>query len=386
MDAGVRAAVRDGGPRLHASRAAGDRGGSGTLAGLALLTYCIPSFIIRPFFGRMADRSGGSYVLAIGLLMMTAGGLVYLGGAVWLIFVAAALRGAGLGGVTVGGFALLADGAPESRRGEAAGYFSSATNSTVIFFPAAGLWLLSAPAFGFNGVFVASVCVAAAGLVITMTMLRRELPAVTMTPDTASRTRGDWLPTFDRAVMVPTVLNLSVNLATPAVIAFLPLYARELDLGDVSAFYLLAGVGSVIIRPVIGKASDSIGRGRVLVLGLAFLIVGLLLVLFAETRTAAIAGGFLVALGHAVPGAATTALAMDMAPAERRGQAMGAFSMSFQIGQGFGAILAGALIDIAGPRSMYAGSLVIVAIACVMLAANWRTVSPRRRGPLELTG
>jgi MFS family permease len=68
----------------------------------------------------------------------------------------------------------------------------------------------------------------------------------------------------------------------------------------------------------------------------------------------------------------TTALAMDLTDPRSRGRGMATFSLSFQLGSGVGALVAGALADLAGLRGMYAGSIAITLAGFGLLAASWR--------------
>jgi predicted MFS family arabinose efflux permease len=85
-----------------------------------------------------------------------------------------------------------------------------------------------------------------------------------------------------------------------------------------------------------------------------------------------ILGGIFTSLGSALNGSTTTALAMDLADPASRGKSMATFSVSFQVGSGFGSLLAGAIADLAGYRGMYVGSLVIVGCGLLLLASTWR--------------
>src|SRR5690606_38937445 len=79
----------------------------------------------------------------------------------------------------------------------------------------------------------------------------------------------------------------------------------------------------------------------------------------ADGLTVLVLGGFLASLGWAMIGSTTTALAMDLTDPRSRGRGMATFSISFQVGNGLGAIIAGALADLAGLRAMYVGSIAI---------------------------
>ena len=65
------------------------------------------------------------------------------------------------------------------------------------------------------------------------------------------------------------------------------------------------------------------------------------------------------------------ALGMDLANPRRRGAAMATFSLSFQMGNGIGSVLAGTLVTVAGYRSMYVGACLILLCGLALVVANW---------------
>jgi MFS family permease len=173
-------------------------------------------------------------------------------------------------------------------------------------------------------------------------------------------------------VLLATGLNLCSTLATPSVTAFLPLYARALGIDNIGWFYVLAGITGIVVRPVLGKKSDAIGRGPAIAIGLCAQLIGLALIIAANGIAVILVGGFFVAIGQALIGSTTTALAMDLANPRSRGRSMASFSISFQIGAGVGAIIAGALADLVGLKGMYLGSIVITVTGFILLANAWK--------------
>lgn len=342
-------------------------GGSAFVAGLALLAFSVPSFTVRPFVGRMADRWSAAGVLAIGLALLALGSLALLLPFLAMIFVAGVVRGVGWAGINVGGFVTLARAAPPERRGEAAGYYTSVTASASILFPALALWLIEERG-GFPLVFLLSALLALLGLPSALLLARRQAPAQAIKPaDDAG-----WGGLIERGVLIATGLNLSSTLAMPAVMAFVPLYARSLGIEQVGLFYVLAGATSIVVRPLLGKYSDTLGRGPAIAFGLAAQLVGLLLIAFAQHLPHLLIGGVFVALGSSLVGSTTTALAMDLVNPQSRGRGMATYSVSHQIGAGIGAIVSGALADAFGLRAMYAGSIAIVVAGLAILVGTWK--------------
>jgi MFS family permease len=341
-------------------------GGSAFVAGLALLAFAVPSFTARPFLGHLADRWTAVGVLACGLMLLAVGSLLHLVPLLSMLFVGAIVRGIGWGGANIGGYTTLASAAPPQRRGEAAGYYTSIVTSVSIVFPAVALWLV-AGSDGFQIVFALSAAMALLGLPMAWA-LARSLGDKKKTAEEPG-TSGSMI---DKGVLLATGLNLCSTLASPSVMAFLPLYARSLGIDNIGLFYVLAGITSIVVRPLLGKKSDAIGRGPAIALGLSAQLTGLVLILLAQGLGQILVGGFFVALGWSMIGATTTALAMDLTDPKSRGRGMATFSLSFQLGVGLGSLIAGALADLTGLRGMYAGSIAMTLAGFGLLALAWK--------------
>jgi len=354
-------------------------GGSASLAGFALLAFAVPSFLVRPVLGPIADRVGHALMLTFGIVGLTLAGLGLFIPSLVALFIALGLRGLAWAGLNIGGYASLATAAPPDRRGEATGYFYSAVTGAFVVFPALGLWLVYGPG-GVTAVFAVTFATTAAAIPVALAMLKgeraeRQVARAAPQPDTLAPASGGKALNF--RLVVAMMLSLCQTLPAPAVAAFLPLFAEKEQLGDVSSYYIISGVLIVLLRVVLGKRADSLGQAPLIAIGFLAQTIGFLMVWCATTLPVVLIGAIVASVGPGLIGAATTTLAMDAAPPERRGQAMATFTMTFQIGAGFGSVLAGALADLLGVRGMYLGSIVISLVGAAFLAAVWKTM-PRR--------
>ena len=268
-----------------------------------------------------------------------------------------------------GSYTILAYVSPPDRRGEASGYFSSTFSATNILFPALGLWLVGAAGGGYRVVFLLGGTLALAGAVISQLWLRTAISAG-QSPNAAER-KPTGVLTIERSVLLPTGISLCLTLAQPAVIAFLPLYARHQGIQHIAWSFVLSGVASLAVRPLLGKVDDRIGHGYSIVAGFVAQMAGVTLILTFGTLPAILLGGVLNAVGNAVCGAATLGLAVETSDPERRGAAMATFTISFQLGNGIGSILAGALLSFSGYNSMFIGSIVVLAVGVLLSLKNW---------------
>jgi MFS family permease len=348
-------------------------GHSAFLAGIVLLAFSLPSFSLRPLVGLWADSWSAIGVLVIGALLISAGSALYLLPAFAAVFIASILRGLGWAGLNTGGYTVLAHLAPAQRRGEAAGYYSSITGAAQIGFPAAALWLLALPHGGYRAVFLGAALFALLSSAIGAFGLRGRavIPRGEAAPGGGSAGFGAALGLIDRGVLLATAVNATVTLSQPAVIAFLPLYARHLGIGNIGWFYVVAGASDLLSRPLFGRAGDRVGRGFTIVPGFIAQLLGIGLILIRPSLPSILACAVLFGAGVAVTQASTMALGMDLANPLRRGAAMATFSLSFQMGNGIGSVLAGALVTLSGYRSMYVGAAVMLACGLALVFASW---------------
>jgi MFS family permease len=134
-------------------------GGSATVARLALLAFSVPSFTVRPFGGRMADRWSAAGVLAIGLALLALGSLMLLFPFLVIVFVA---LGSSLVGSTT--TALAMDLVNPQSRGRGMATYS------VLHQIGAGIGAIISgalvDAFGLRAMYAGSIAIIIAGLAI----------------------------------------------------------------------------------------------------------------------------------------------------------------------------------------------------------------------------
>lgn len=357
-------------------------GGSASVAGLALLAFSAPSFLVRPWLGRTADRVGLATVMLIGLgLLLAAGGIFFIP-YLWAVFVACAARGVAWAAMNIGGYSLLATAAPPERRGEATGYYFAVLGCAQTVMPAAALWIIGGNG-GFVMVFALSAAFAALSLPPGWALYKRgraeRAAAPAPPPPTTFPTAKAKGPRMNRGLVAAMLLNICQGVPQPALTAFLPLFARDQNLGDVSIFYVLAGVLAVVLRPLLGRRSDTLGQGRIIAAGLAAQAGGFAIVWLSHSLPLVLLGAIIASFGPALINSATTTLAMETAEPHERGQVMATFSMTFPVGVGVGSMMAGGLTDLIGVRNMYLGPLVVSLIGLAIVASVWKTL-PKPRG------
>lgn len=333
-------------------------GGSPFIVGLVLGSFAVTSIILRPVIGHWADRWNEAGVMIAGLLLMGASVLLCFFPSTEATMLANGLRGIGWGGLNAAGYTVLALSASEARRGEASGYYSGIQGSATILFPAVALWLIYAPFGGFRAVFAAAAALAVSGAAVGIGMIRYIPPAAYRRPlDDSTPWWRELFNFVDRDILPPSAMLFCLNLSFPAVSSFIVLYADEIGLENFGWYFVVTGTTSLLARPLLGRASDKIGRGRSMAAGFIAQIAALLLLATVPSLVGMIISGVLFMLGNAIGSSTTLALALERANPQRRGRAMATFSVAYPLSYGIGSLLTGSAVEILG----YAGMFVFVA-------------------------
>jgi MFS family permease len=347
-------------------------GGTPFHVGLVIASFGVTSVMSRPIIGYWADRWSVTGVMILGLFLQTLSISLCFVPLVGALMIANGLRGIGWSGMNTGGYTLLATSAPPARRGEASGYYGGVQSSATILFPAVALWILDAPFGGFGATFFFAMTLVLLGAGAAIA-LSREVPRAPR--KTRSKSPEPWwreiLNVFDRDILLAAALLITLHISLPCFTSFVVLYARQLSIEHFGWYFVVTGITSMLARPLLGRLSDKIGAGRSLIVAFTLESAALMLMPFVNNLAGVMLGGALYFIGSAIGGTRILALAMEKAPAERRGRAMASFSVAFPLSNGTGALLSGLAVDLAGYDWMYITAAVPCAVGMILTAKNW---------------
>jgi MFS family permease len=348
-------------------------GGSPFVVGVVLSSFAASSVFIRPLIGHWSDRWSETGVMIFGLLFQGATIFVCLIPLPEAAMIANGLRGLGWAGLNTGGYSLLARTAPETRRGAASGYYSGAQSASNIFFPALALWLIGASWGGFGVMFTATALFSFAGAIAGWAVARETPRAISHSgPQDDTKWWRELFRFVEPKILLPSALLFWLNITWAAVINFIVLYARAIGIENLGLYFVVSGATSLLARPLLGGASDRIGRGVCVALGFALQAAALVLVIMVTSLAGIMTSGALYMLGNAVGSSAVLALAMERADPQRRGKAMATFSLAYPLGYGVGSLLIGAMVEAAGYVPMF------LALAALQIAGLLFALARRR--------
>lgn len=309
-----------------------DRGGREEAVGLLMGLFTFSSVILRPFQGRMADRTGRKKLLLLGIAAYALAGLGLIAlPSVGLLFLIRALQGLGWGAFLLAFNTMAIDLAPPARRGEAVGLMGIAPPLSLATAPLLGE-LLRRMSGSYTLLFAVSVAAALAALLLAA--LIKEQP-----PDRAAVAGG--MPLLSRKVLFPSLMIFFTTFTFGGIITFLPLLGRERGIPAVGVFFTVFALTAMVIRPLTGRLSDRWGRPALFLPGLVILSLSFVVIALAGTTGWLLLGGFLFGCGMGAANPSIMALAADRLAAGERGVGMATYTAAFDLGIVAGSILLG---------------------------------------------
>ncbi len=267
--------------------------------------------------------------------------------------------------------ALIADLAPASLRGASFGLRQSLDTVGAFIGPLAAIILMTLSANNFRFVFWIAVIPAMISLAVMIFAVREPLrheadakPRLRFAD--AKRLSGRfWI-----VVCIATILTLARFSE-----AFLILRSQDagLPIALIPAVMVVMNIVYALGAYPAGMLSDRIGRGELLMTGIACLIVADLILALGTTIPLVMLGVVFWGLHMALTQGLFASLVADTAPEDLRGTAFGAFNFAGGIATLIASVLAGALWDAYGPAATFlvGAGLTTVSLAGLGLAIGW---------------
>ena len=341
--------------------------------GMALGVFSISAVLARPWIGRLGDRRGRRVLIAGGSLVTA----VVLAGHVLadtygLLLLARLVMGAVQGAFFVGTVTLTTDLAPDHRRGEAASYFSVAIYGGMAFGPWLGEWAVGR--WGFDGGFlVGAFCMAIAAVIACWLpdFVESTQPNVGPSPDSEQRR-----VLFYRSAIWPGVIMALGIMIFPALHGFMPKLMDERSLGDAGPIYALYGLLVIAIRLACSRLPDTLGTTKTASLALLGSTAGMLVMGCFVSRSGMFVGAAILAIGGSLLYPALMVAAVEGVPVNERAQAMGTFTMFFELSGGIGGPVLGVVAWMTGTTVAAFFGASVIAASGIPLLLMWKRRNP----------
>ena len=334
--------------------------GAGDIAvGLTVGAFSATALVLRPWAGRIADRSGRRLLMIIGAATFAASVAAYgLADGVPVLVVLRLLTGVGEAFFFVGALTAMSDLAPPERRGEAISLFSLSLYVGIALGPPAGEAV--AGRFGFPAAWLLS----SAAAVTALLLARRVGGLEAVGLDDAPRGPGRLI---HPAGLLPGVLLLTAIWGMAGFLAFVPLYALDQGLGGSGHLLFLFAAIVVVIRAAGARLPDRLGAVRATRAALTCIMIGLMIIGAVRSPAGLVAGTVVLAVGVALATPAIMMLALRDVPANERGSVMGTVSMSIDLAFGLGPATLGVVAAATGRGGLFLVAAGVAAVGLVLV-------------------
>ncbi len=329
----------------------GPLGGGSVAVGVGVGTFAVGAVLLRPYAGRIGDRTGRRVLVVGGALVIAAMTALYglVESLAWLSgirFVA----GIGEAAFFVGAATMITDMAPVERRGEAVSYWSVAVYGGLAFGPVLGEAVLGEGRYANAWAASALLALLAAGLGLLTREVER--PAVAGRPDAPTHL-------LHRAALGPGLVLFLGLVSLAGYWAFVPLYVDDLGLSGSGGIFMLYGVLVLVVRILGARLPDTLGSRRAGSAALALGAIGTAVMAAWGTVAGLVVGTVLYAAGMSLMYPALLLLALSGVDDSERASVVGTFSSFFDLSQGLGALICGAVAAVAGYRGAFATGAVL---------------------------
>lgn len=326
--------------------------------GLVMTVFVVASVLLRPLAGQWLDQFGKWKVIGLSLLLFFIATIAYFGvGSMALLLALRFIHGGSFGAASTATGAAAIDLVPERRKGEGVGYFSLFMSLAMVIGPFVGLQVTAHASF----TALLLLCCGFSLLALVFGGATR-FPAAQEAPPPPAGGRYHWSRLLEAKALPISLTGFVLAFAYSSLTTFISVYASELGLETAASYFFVCfAIMIVLPRPWIGRWFDRFGAHVLVYPGVAFFAIGMISLAEARSGAMFLLSGAVTGLGYGVLLPCFQTLAVQAAPAHRRGIATGTFFLLFDLGYGAGSYVLGVVATHTHYYSMYLLAGVVVA-------------------------
>lgn len=347
-----------------------DVGATPQQVGFVMGCFAIGLLCSRTFLGNLADSHSRKLVILIGSIVAGTAPIGY-------IFVQSvpglagmrAFHGISIAAFTIGYSALAIDFSPREHRGKIIGYMNLAVPMGMTIGPALGGFLQGS--LGYQVLF--SVSGSCGILALLLGSRLRDKMNREVISDLATKvkepepTRSFRELTHDSALITPAIVLFLIGSVFGTLVAFLPLYVRELELSlNIGLFYTVIAIASFTVRLFVGEAADRYGRGILISISLVCYIISMLFLAKADNATMLLLAGIAEGSGAGILIPTILALISDRSYDNERGRVYALCLGGFDVGIALAGPILGLLEASLGYQGLFTLATILSAIALLI--------------------
>ncbi len=360
----------------------GSFGASNQEIGWVMASFAVGLLCFRPRMARLTDRVGRKPALLIGVLVIAIAPILYLAvgllpQTVWtlpvlgwqiksatvLLSLVRMFHGLSIAAFSTAYTAAVADLAPPQHRGELISTMSLANPIGMSLGPALGGYL--------SGSFtLAFLSMTGMGAIGALCVLSAQEPTPTVVPhpantaanvqktvqnrDQQAKNAPFWSLLLTPPIRVPALILFMVGISFGSVVTFVPLYVQDQGWAfNIGLIYTASAIASFSTRTFTGSASDRLGRGRFISMGIFFYSLSMFTLWLSNAPETLLLAGIFQGVGSGTTIPIIAALMADRSLPNQRGLTFGLCMTGFDLGIALAGPVMGRVAD-------YTGSYAIV--------------------------
>ncbi|SDN18823.1 Predicted arabinose efflux permease, MFS family [Paenibacillus sp. yr247] len=341
--------------------------------GLVMTVFIISTVILRPLTGKWMDEWNRKKIVLFSLALFMICTLMYpLIHQYAFLLGLRFLHGIGFGMATTAAGAVAIELVPERRKGEGIGFFSLFMSLAMVVGPFLGLTIMQSH----NNSLLFGVCIVFALLAFLFGLSIRVPQAISRA---AVKSESGWRKFIEPRALPISLTGSVLAFSYGAITTFLSVYAKAIGLDKyASYFFMVFALMIVISRPFTGKWFDRSGPNGLVYPGVALFTLGMIALSLASSPIPFLVAGGMLGLGFGALLPSFQTIAIQAAPAHRRGLATGTYFLLFDSGYGIGSYVLGIVASRSNYHTMYFVAGLVVACSALLYYGLYhrKTASP----------
>jgi len=323
-------------------------GADKSIAGLVMGTFTIAALVCRPIYGNLVDIKGRKIVLLVGIAIIAFSILGFtFTTSIVMILILRAFMGVGFSGFSTAGGTVVADVLPSSRLSEGIGYYGISANIATACGPQIALLLIGV--LGYNSVFITSLIVCIVGFFLVMTFNYEKKAKMALQAQEGyvepPKEKISLKSAFEKSAVPGSITQFFLIMPMGFAMTFIPTFGITAGIDGIGNYFTVFALTLLATRFFVGKLADKYGLSKVMVPGMALIVVGVsILGISTNLMEVLIAAGF-IGLGYGCVNPTMNAFIMKVSPLDRRGAANATYYAAFDAGAGFGSMVGGVIVQ-----------------------------------------
>lgn len=364
--------------------------------GIITSIFTITATLVRVFAGAILDRFGRIGTMISGIAIMACMVVSYaIFPIIGVIIGLRVIHGLGWGLGSTATSTIAADIIPKKRFAEGMGYFAMTTAVAGAIAPALSIFLVQGP----GAVYMLGISAGFTLLALVLALAdarhlgKRSDAKLDAEPpqgapaarenarahDASAAPASKFDTFFERRALLPALAMLLVNIGFGAITTFIALHAAAQGVPEITWYFIVYAITTVVSRPFIGKIIDRRGYRSPSVFATLCTAATLALIGVSDSLPLFCLAGALGGLGIGSAMGTFQAMAVTAVPPNRRGVATSTYFVFFDLGIAIGSFGAGIIASGVGYTGMFEIMAVFPILACIffLVAGKERLASTR---------